>query len=213
MRTSGRFLFPLILVALFLASPTWPETPQTGKAPAAPYQDPDAYEVYSAVLPMDGWWQDSKSLLILQELPPKEWPIGSPRDALQGDAEFAKRFDSVFMSFEQANKQELLLQYHFAIQKPYQIVSAAELQASFSSHPVSHNDTWESFRQSFPGCEGYLILSAVGFNSDKTIAMVYVEHRCGGLCGASRYYILEKRQGRWLKYKPKGLKSEVTGVS
>jgi hypothetical protein len=55
-----------------------------------------------------------------------------------------------------------------------------------------------------------LILSGVGFNSDKTIALVYVEHRCGNMC-SSRYYILEKRNGQWSKCKPNGLTSEMTG--
>jgi hypothetical protein len=104
--------------------------------------------------------------------------------------------------------------YHFAFPKPYQIVSASELDAAFHRPaPNAIRDGWEGFRQTFPDSGGYVILSAVGFNSEKTIALVYVDYRCGGLCGSSRYYILEKRDGRWVRSTPKGLKSEMTGNS
>lgn len=201
----------LLLTALVAVSPVRPDTSQSRKSPAA-YEDADAYAAYSAILAMGGDWQGSKSLVILREIPPKEWPIGSPRGALQGDAEFTKQFDSIFKSFEQANSQSLLLQDHFTIAKPYKILSSADLEAAFR-RPTVYHDGWESFRQSFPDSSGYVIFSAVGFNSEKTIALVYVDYRCGGLCGSSRYYILEKHDGHWVRSTPKGLKSEMTGMS
>jgi hypothetical protein len=213
MRNLGLLLFAVVLTAVVAVSPMRSDTDQLRKSPG-PYEDPDAYEVYSAALSRNGQWQDSKSLLILQNIPPKEWPIGLPQDALQGDAEFTKRFDGIFKSFEQANREPSLLQYHFAFPKPYQIVSASELDAVFHRPaPNAIRDGWEGFRQTFPDSGGYVILSAVGFNSEKTIALVYVDYRCGGLCGSSRYYILEKRDGRWVRSTPKGLKSEMTGNS
>ena len=213
MRSFSLLLLRLVLTALVAISPLRSDTGQWSKSPE-PYEDPDAYEVYSAVLSTGGGWQDSKSLLILQNIPPKEWPIGSPQSALQGDAEFTRQFDGIFKSFEQANRQPLLLQYHFAIPKPYQIVSSAELDAAFRRRASNTaDDGRDGFRQSFPDSTGYLILSAVGFNSEKTIAVVYVEYRCGGLCGSSRYNILEKRAGHWVRSTPKGLKSEMTGNS
>jgi hypothetical protein len=206
-------LVSVVLAALVAIPPLLSNSGQSTKSIAA-YEDPDAYEVYSAVLSMHGSWQDSKSLLILQNIPPKEWPIGSARDALQGNAEFAKQFDPIFKSFEQANREPSLLQYHFAIQKSYQIVASAELDSAFRRRALNAGDDgWEGFRQSFPDSSGYVILSAVGFNSDKTIGLVYVDYRCGGLCGSSSYYILEKRNGRWVRVTPKGLKSEMTGNS
>jgi hypothetical protein len=211
MRNPGLLLLPLFLTAVVVVSPMRSDTNQSRKSPV-PYEDPEAYEAYSAILTMGSGWQDSKSLVILQDIPPKDWPIGSPRGALQGDAEFTKQFDGIFKSFEEANIPPLLWQYHFAIAKPYQIVSAAELETAFRQAAV-HHDGWEGFRQTFPDSSGYLILSAVGFNSEKTIALIYVDYRCGGLCGSSRYYILEKRDGHWVRSTPKGLKSEMTGNS
>jgi hypothetical protein len=213
MKGLGLLWSAIVLAALVAIPPLLSDSGDSMKSPST-YEDLDAYEVYSAVLSIHGSWQDSKSLLILQNIPPKEWPIGSPRGALQGNAEFAKQFDGIFKSFEQANPEPLLLQYHFAIPKSYQIVGSAELDAAFARRASNTvDDGWEGFRQSFPGSLGYLILSAVGFNSEKTIGLVYVEYRCGGLCGSSGYYILAKRNGRWIRVIPKGLKSEMIGNS
>jgi hypothetical protein len=211
MKTFGTLaLLSLAVIGVALQTPTSPNHPVS--APQK-YSDPDACDVYSAVLPMDKWyWQNSKTLLIVQEIPPSEWPIGSPKGALQGTAEFSETFAGVFKSFEGANQQEALLECAFTIQKPHKMVSKAELHAAFRHLPLSAtSDGWEGFRDSYPDSSGYLILSGVGFNSDKTIALVYVEHRCGNMCGGSRYYLLEKRNGQWSKCKPNGLTSEMTG--
>ena len=177
------------------------------------HEDKEVYEVYAAALPMDQWyWENSKVVLILSEIPPREWPIGSPRGALMGDAKFTEAFEPIFQSFEAANKTATTLHADFRLAKPARLASREELDAAFRSRSTSGvGDGWEGFRLHFPDSAGYLILSGVGFNADRTIALVYVEHRCGGLCGAAHYYILQKRNGRWVQYLPEGLKSEMTG--
>ena len=181
---------------------------------SAAYQgNKEIYEVYSAVLPMDSWyWENSKVILILADIPPREWPIGSPREALHGDTKFTESFEPIFTSFDMANKTAMTLHSDLRVAKPIRLVSRAELDATFQS-PSGTNvgDGWEGFRHHFPDSAGYLILSAVGFNADRTIALVYEEHRCGGLCGAARYFILQKREEGWVRYVPDGLKSETTG--
>jgi hypothetical protein len=134
---------PVVLVAFIaLASvwSAWAVAQRSGKANAS-YEDRDAYDVYSAVLSMGGQWDDSKTLVVRKDLPPTEWPIGSPQGALQGDAEFRQNFEKIFMSFEGANRQALLLKDHFAVHKPDQLVGLAELQGAFHrSTPSAHSD-------------------------------------------------------------------------
>jgi hypothetical protein len=188
----------------------------TDSIPSPPiYDDADAYDVYSAALPMDRWyWDSSKTLLILQTIPPSEWPIGSPRGALQGDLEFQKSFAAIFDSFDKANQKLMVLEHHFSIPKPYRLITKREIETAFRRRaPNAVDDGWEGFRAAFPDCSGYLVLSGVGFNPDKTMALVYVGHSCGGLCAQERYYILRKRDGHWVSYKPKGLRLEMTGES
>lgn len=40
-------------------------------------------------------------------------------------------------------------------------------------------------------------VSGVGFNREKTRALVYVGHHCGSLCGGGRYHLLAKKDGTW----------------
>ena len=201
------------VIALASLLSVWGVARQPIKA-ASPYENLDAYGVYSAVLSMGGQWDDTKSLVILKKLPPKEWPIGSPRDALHGDDVFLGNFERIFKAFEQTNKESLFLENRFAIRKPYRLVGSSELEAAFrSTVPSVRGDGWEGFRQNFPNSTGYLIFSAVGFNPKKTIAIVFVDYRCGGLCGSARYYVLQKRNGDWVSYSPKGLQSETRGNS
>ena len=152
--------------------------------------------------------------MILQSVPPSEWPIGSPREALHGDSDFTKTFAPIFDSFDKANQESKTLERHFSISKPYKLLSKDEIDAAFRRRAANASDDgWGGFRDAFPESRGYVILSAVGFNADKTLALVYVEHRCGSLCAADRYYILEKHEGRWTQYKPKEKVLEMRGVS
>jgi hypothetical protein len=40
-------------------------------------------------------------------------------------------------------------------------------------------------------------VSAIGFNRDRTRALVYVGHHCGSLCGGGAYHLLVKKEGKW----------------
>jgi hypothetical protein len=192
-----------------------PSQGKTAISQATRQEDKEVYDVYAAVIPMDSWyWENSKVILILGDIPPREWPIGSPGGALNGDAKFIESFEPIFSSFEAANKAAMMLHSDVHLAKPTRLVTRAELDAAFET-PSGTNvgDGWEGFRHYFPDSAGYLILSGVGFNAERTIALVYEEHRCGGLCGAPSYYILQKRDGRWTRYFPAGLKNEMTGNS
>jgi len=63
---------------------------------------------------------------------------------------------------------------------------------------------WKSFYKSYPQSGGYVIMSAVGFNREKTRAIVYTGSSCGALCGSWRFHLLEKINGNW---------KEVPGVN
>ncbi len=127
-------------------------TKKRSAKPPKVFSDPDGCDVYSAVLPMDEWyWQNSKTLLIVQELPPDEWPIGSPKSALQGNFEFRRAFAPVFRSFDEVTRREALLECNFTVQKSYKMVSKATLHAAFRHLPPNAiSDGWEGFRDSFP---------------------------------------------------------------
>lgn len=47
-------------------------------------------------------------------------------------------------------------------------------------------------------------LDPVAFNADKTIAVVYMGHSCGSLCGGGTFYVLEKKDGIWSSMRWRG---------
>jgi hypothetical protein len=48
-----------------------------------------------------------------------------------------------------------------------------------------------------PGVSVTFEVSTVGFNGDRTRALVYVGHHCGSLCGGGGYHLLVKKGGKW----------------
>jgi hypothetical protein len=52
------------------------------------------------------------------------------------------------------------------------------------------------FENRFPNNVGYIVLSGVGFNEDRTEAVFYIDHFCG-LCGGGRYVWMEKVGRLW----------------
>jgi hypothetical protein len=53
------------------------------------------------------------------------------------------------------------------------------------------------FEARFPDNFGYFVVSHVGLNLNKTEALLYVDHFCGGLCGGGEYVLLRKVNGVW----------------
>ena len=74
----------------------------------------------------------------------------------------------------------------------YVLLSAEEL-AEISSQPNWH----EVLNQKYPGSDGYLIFSRVGFNQTLDQAVVYAGKVAGPLMGSGSYYLLEKQDGEW----------------
>jgi len=53
------------------------------------------------------------------------------------------------------------------------------------------------FEARFPNNLGYFVVSRVGLNLNKTEALLYVDHFCGGLCGGGEYVLMRKVNGAW----------------
>jgi hypothetical protein len=53
------------------------------------------------------------------------------------------------------------------------------------------------FEANFPNNLGYFVVSHVGLNLNKTEALLYVDHFCGGLCGGGEYVLMRKVDGVW----------------
>lgn len=167
----------------------------TGQAPSATahkslpeYTTPEAYEVYEAVLPMEWAWRvaDAKSLVIQCETKPG-------RMCLTPEKESEALLGPAISDYAAQNQGTWTLQECLHITKPYELVNSAGLD----SLVASESNGWKAFYQKHPDSGGWIAFSAVGFNADKTVAVVYVSHYCGSLCAGGKFYVLQKKEGTW----------------
>ncbi len=160
------------------------------------YQVPEAYEIYSQVLPTR--WPvtvaHARKLIIRAETANKF------ELCLKPEGESVALLQPVIANFLEVNKKRWLLEKTFTMDQSVEFVFSRELEAIFSDGVGG----WEAFYKKFPDSGGFNEVSAVGFNADKTVAIVYVAHHCGGLCGGGQFYVLKKAQGRWHEFEWKG---------
>ena len=62
-------------------------------------------------------------------------------------------------------------------------------------------ERWKAFYGRYPGSAGLFHLSGIGYNQDRTRAILYVSHGCGGLCGSGRVVVLSRTGDTWRIYK------------
>lgn len=86
------------------------------------------------------------------------------------------------------------LERKFSINIKYLLVKDEDLDALFKDKVTGG---WKAFHQKYPKSSGFLVLSRVGLNADKTQALVYKGWSCGGLCGGGSYTLLIKKNGVW----------------
>jgi hypothetical protein len=56
---------------------------------------------------------------------------------------------------------------------------------------------WQRFYSRFPASSGRLAVSRLGFSRDGRYALMLVDYGCGGRCGGTVYYLLERRADMW----------------
>ncbi len=152
------------------------------------YDVAEAYRIYSLLIPYEESSQRAKGTLVIQQE-----TVSIPHSDICLSPEAATKFKDAVDDFVRVNTKRWVLEPRFAIDKPYQLVSTATL-----------NRGWASYRKTFPDSGGSINLSAVGFNKDKTRAIVYSGSSCGELCGRWSFHLFEKLGGEW---------KQVPGVS
>jgi hypothetical protein len=160
----------VIVVVLSVVTALAQEIPR-----AQPYEDADAYQIYSLLLPNYEFYASASSpLMIRGNTVPAVLALGC---LSQTDAD---RFRGAVVGYYHIYEKRLLLQRRFQLVEPYRIVDTNVISTlpDYPYHP-------------------YFSLSPVGFNRARTQAIVSVEETCGGLCGNFRFHFLEKVRGKW----------------
>ena len=179
-----RGLTLFFLVSMLAAFPPFAHPQQHSRA----YTDPDAYAVYSAVLPHVWLWTqlDPQHVAILVVTKPHVVCIPP-------SAEKHSPVDSAIAQYNQINQHVWILQSHLHLDRSYTLISPGEL-AGIQHHEIG---AWDLFFEHHSGSEGWIQLSAVGFSADKKTAVVYASYQCGLRCGGGNFYLLRKKGNQW----------------
>jgi len=186
----------VVICLVLRAAPRQPELILQGQTvDAAPVQDLDEYAVWSAVLEKKYVGTRSKQLVISDQT----WFLATPRDI----APYAYLSADAFPDFAAKSKGRYTLENKFSAALPCILLSRETEDRLFPHTPSTSLDVqaiiagWHLFYREYPDAHGILTLSRVGFNSDKTQAVVYVSNHASLMVFADRYFILIKKNGSW----------------
>jgi hypothetical protein len=158
------------------------------------YEDEEAYKVYASILP-------STTPLILRGGTATHDFCLVPLD---NQAESVLR--PAIKDYLGLNSRGWLLQSKLSFPQRYTLIPEKELAAIFQkgTSGIPSRNAWKEFQQRYPTYQGWIEVSAVGFNSDKTIAIVYLGYHCGEQCEGGEFKALEKKEGRWQLFTGRG---------
>jgi hypothetical protein len=173
--------FSMILLAAMLCIPVSAQN----SAPQA-YDDADVYAIYSLLLPGQQSYEFAKGTLVLQQ----ETLASVKLDDSCLTPEAAREFKTAIEDYRRQN-EPMLLQRRFNIEKPYEIVASETIDTLTKDH------NWEEFYKRYPESGGVIMMSAVGFGHDRTLAVVYTWSTCNNLCGRGSFNLLKKVGRKW----------------
>ena len=168
---------------------------QDSPAPKS-YDIDEAYQIYNLLLPHEESYGFAKGTIVIQED-----TVSHPLEAACFDPKSASKFKDALVDYKNNQTSKWLLGRRFQIERNYELVNSDTINLLFKEHGV---DGWRDFYSRYPNSGGFIIMSPVGFNKAKTLAVVYTGSSCGGLCGSWRFHLLEKLDGKW---------KEVPGVT
>jgi len=195
----------LSLAILIGIAPSWSH----GSGELRVVVDPDAYAVYSAILPQ---------VTMVKHMKATSYVISSDTRSLDmclvPDEESSALMEDAISSYIEQNAAPWRLLEQFTLALPYELCPLQTARGykwasllQFEQHhrkqsAVSRGEPDSSrtvtFEERFPGALGYVTLSAVGFNKDKTVAVVGIRVGCGPMCGSSGFHVLQRQGDSWV---------------
>lgn len=95
-------------------------------------------------------------------------------------------------NYHRANETQGELSARFHLPVKYEIVSPERIGEIVKDL----RDVPEFYKQ-YPGAQGHMWLSRVGFSPDGKQALFYVGNWCGGICGTGSYVVMERHGASW----------------
>lgn len=199
-RVALRLLALSLTLAAAAFSAPGPTRARATAASIADDLDAEEYAVISAVL-ISGRQDDGDAktggVLVIQDMT-VAWHgfDDKPETFYAALKESSKELlDETIEDYKAKNKEPHKLSERLDAKVRYVLADTREIDGFFEKNGVSG---WEDFYKKYPNSGGYFMFSRVGFNSDKTQALVYKAHGCGGLCGEGSCLLFVKKDGVWV---------------
>lgn len=176
----------LVAVFMFFALPCL--SAQAGQAMQR-FQQEDA-AVLRAVLNTQCQAKDGYVLLSSQTVGPRETDDMGELDDSGAFADMKRRNSSAVSLPDNLTCKGARLHREQDIKRAFD-------QESLGGGNVALDEAWKKLFESFPGATGWTSVSVPGYSPEGDIAVVYVAHHCGSLCGQGSYLYLHRVNDQW----------------
>jgi hypothetical protein len=171
-----------------------PPEPTETPTPSGPTVTPpstieaEEYAVYSALIQLNPINFDLGSFIAIRD------QTISEVDLLEDALEHVDPVPSeVVDSYRSRNAESYTLSPNLDLEQDYALIPKEEVDEIYRRGW----EGWNEFQDSYPGAEGVVLFSRVGFGENGDEALVSMGFRCGDLCGAGGLYLLVKEEGTW----------------
>jgi hypothetical protein len=121
------------------------------------------------------------------------WPDTKANDlGIKGDRKFMRAWAAAMEDYTNQNRNNKIIVRHLPIDTTYELLSGSKILK-----PDTGSPGWEGFYERYPSAGGFYSFSAIGFNHQRTRAIVWMNYACGGLCGTGTYHFFEKTGDAW----------------
>lgn len=177
-RSLGVFIFSLL--------------PSLSSLAGSPVHTPEREDADVLQVALTSLCQSKSSYVLLSSTTAGPLPADDMGDADQSGA---------YSDLERRNEAGALLPEGLTCQGA-KLIREQELQRFFNhdsnlANRVSLDEAWKKFYEYFPEATGWTSVSLPGYSPDGEIAIVYMAHYCGSLCGGGTYLYLRRINGQW----------------
>jgi hypothetical protein len=105
--------------------------------------------------------------------------------------------DSTAISdFQKRNNESHSLRYlsSSGVSVPVVLVSRQTLQSFLHNGPEPY---WKEFYRRYPGSNGSISLSTIGYSAEGDVALLVAEQSCGNFCDTVSNVVVRRDRGRW----------------
>lgn len=202
----NKFLSAVLLIGLVLvfggASQSKKKALSKSEAPVTGAIDADDYAVYSTVLTALYAKSSPKLFVIDREI---SGCVRSEKN-VEGVLAWQKSLDtlprkmanlSTITVADFKRKVQLCRKLNTEFSAPAKVILFEQQDRKTIFSGQNPQLAWQKFNQKFPGANGYINFSNVGFNADRSQALVDTYRKCGQKCGAEQIVLLTKVNGSW----------------